>query len=227
MRNAPLHSPPPASSHRSVLVITTNNKLGTSLVLLESRRTDVEEENRVLPFSFEGGPISTDEYFEKLEEMRERLAQWKGGLYTLLLVGYSIVLLVGFIAVYLTPQFWTSSFFDNPLYVLGVIGVQLGLHIWLSTAARSEFRSLRDDVEDLYRPWRARGVRVDMKRVATIGKDHEVQRRRQNIKILSGYNCFCVIMDIDHDEEEQDDGSVATAQTMDADSVSDGQQAAD
>ena len=68
------------------------------------------EENRVLPFALDGGPISAEEYYEKLEGLRAILSQWKGGYFTLALVVYSIFLVVAFVAVYLTPQFWSSAF---------------------------------------------------------------------------------------------------------------------
>jgi hypothetical protein len=226
MGNIILNIPPPASSRRYVIVITGKNKFGTSLRLLESEQTDVDvEENRVLPFSFEGGPISTDDFFGKLEELRAILAQWKGGLYSLILSTYSIFILVSATAAHVTPQFWTSSYFYDTSYMLILVVFILILLIWLIITVRSELRSLTDGVEDLYRPWRACGVRVSMMQVATLGKYQEIHGQQDNQAPLCGCtkNYFCVIMDINRDDEADDDGSVATAQTMEieADSIHD------
>lgn len=161
--------------------------------------------------------ITAQEYDEKLSQLKDRLRRWKGGKASLALGCFSLLLVLCFLVAYLTPGFWSSPLFHNPGYIAAIAVLVLLILTALVRFIRRERQRLERDVEDLYRPWRGRGVHVTMKQVASIGNEVYISRngtprQRQSSKS----NCFCVVINVVTDEEGGDTMSVETVMTDDS-----------
>jgi uncharacterized membrane protein (DUF485 family) len=248
MGNAPLSSPPRPLDNRVVIPITTHRRvLGTKLHVLPALRyvppshnnggehtpggvrtasitpVAVQEEETAgtsssLPCQLRDGPVSSQEYHEKMRQLEERLAVWRGGRATLALMCLSIFFMLGFFIAYFTPSFWRSPMFHHPGYIMGVAIVIVSVFAFGIRYIRRESMKLQADVEDIYRDWRGRGVHVYLKKVANVGGIYTVTQhgiRRQGGS--SGPNCYVIVMNLASEAGDMEDAvSVGTINTDDS-----------
>ena len=104
---------------------------------------DTAVQNHSLPPQLQGCSISSEEYNEKLQQLDERLAQWRGGCATVAILCISLCTVLGFIAAYLTPSFWSSSaIFDHPGYVCAMGVTMTSVFFFLIRFTRTESQRL-------------------------------------------------------------------------------------
>lgn len=260
MGNAPLACPPVSNDNRVVIPVSTKRRVGTKLFVFPpvqqhqshstatttttttlhttrirpSRTSPPIPELYSLPPQFESTEITQEEYKDKLIQLQERLGEFKGGFATLAMGLFSLTLVLAFIGAYLTPAFWSSALFQTPIYICAVAAVVLTIFTSLIHYSRRQTQRLLKNVEDLYRPWRALGIHVTIKPVASVGTvyyhddddDDDERNHRDHGRIRQGHatrtNCFCIVMNIATDEEEQGTGggdhvSVGTVMTNGSD----------
>lgn len=240
MGNAPLSPPPRPTDYRVVIPIATKRRFGTKLVVfpilscpdaenntavpapLETTTTNVQHNE--LPLQLESSGISSREYQDKMHQVEERLALWKGGWATLLLGIFCFLVVVSFIAGYLTPAFWSSALFRHPGYIVAMATGVLCIVVGLVHVTRRESQRLVRDVQDLYRSWRGRGVHVIMKHVSSVESPTFIRdytrngrmQRREGHSSAARSNCFCIIMTVVNSNQEGDNISVGTVMTDDS-----------
>lgn len=177
----------------------------TSLPPPERTALDYSHQLYSLAPQLESTEITPEEYKDKLVQLQERLAEYKGGFATLAIGLLSLGLVVAFIGAYLTPAFWSSALFKTPVYICCMAAAILAIFTILIRYSRRQTQRLLESVEELYRPWRGQGIHVTMKHVATVGNVYYCDERN-NTRIRQGYasrnNCFCIVMNIVRDEEE-------------------------
>ena len=217
MGNAPLPSSPPPTPHCFILRVTTKGRVfGRKLCILPSNEDGAEEES-ALPPPLQGGHISELEFQDKRRQLEQRLAAWKGGWAAIIVMCWSIVILLAFFYAFFTPHLWKSGFMDHPGWIMLIACVQIVVFALLLGFTRRESTRLLEDVEDLYRSWRARGVHVSMKQVASFGDHYSGgERHRARRDVTAGKQCFCVIMNVAHEGGDDEDMSVATMRTVDS-----------
>jgi len=227
MGNAPLSCPPRPTEYRVIIPVATTRKFGVKLVVFPPcipqndsapLATTTTTNTLELPPQLESR-ISIQEYKIKMQQLHERLEQWKGGWATVFLLTFSLLLVTCFIAAYLTPAFWNSALFHHPGYIVAIAVVVLGILSGLIRFVRRESHLLMRDVQELYRCWRGRGVVVTMKHVSSSYSSTQsgIPRRRQGRQRqrgASGANCYCIVMNVVNDEE--DNVSVGTVMTDDS-----------
>ena len=209
MGNAPLACPPVPNDNRVVIPVSTKRRVGTKLFVFPpvqqhqshstatttttlhttrirpSRTSPLIPEpaalgfNHRLPPQFESTEITQEEYKDKLIQLQERLGEYKGGFATLAMGLFSLTLVLAFIGAYLTPAFWSSALFETPIYICAVAAVVLTIFTSLIHYSRRQTQRLLKNVEDLYRLWRALGIYVTIKPVASVGTVYYRRRRRR------------------------------------------------
>lgn len=198
-----------------MLISTKHKCLGTQLHIV-SASTPIEE----MPDPLCSSNITMIDYEQMMGELRYRLSKWKGGWATLGILALAVGVVVAFVVAVFIPGFWASPLFHHPLYLGAVAAAQIFVFVVLVGFMRRESTRLIQDVRDLFRPWRGRGVFVDLKRVSRPGGTYTLTHRASGhterySSSSGGTTCFCLIMDVMGDDEaaRRDASSVATVDT--------------
>jgi hypothetical protein len=119
-------------------------------------------------------PLHTDltgiEWHSSLDYFEHTiLKSWKGGYARTLLLIWAMLVVLCFLAAYMIPDFWGSTLFSKPWFLLGFCVTQMVLCSALVWISNHETRRILTETRDLFRPWRRLyGVHVTMYQVTGV-----------------------------------------------------------
>ena len=147
--------------------------------------------------------LPASQWQSKIEAFEILLQHWKGGYARTLLLIWAMLVVLCFMAAYMIPDFWGSTLFSKPWFLLGFCSTQIVLLTFLIWYSRRETYRLLQNTRQLFRPWRRQhGVNVTFYQVTNIVlSDDGNQRHTRTKRQYAGSYCFVLVCTLVREED--------------------------